>query len=74
MRARFGTICRAVLMLAINRSKETQFRNRISPDRLPTFLPISRTRFTVFILHRHGGKLGRPPRECVRAPPFLRHI
>jgi hypothetical protein len=25
-----------------------QFRYRIAPGRLPTFLPISRTRFTVF--------------------------
>jgi hypothetical protein len=50
-------------MLAINRSKIIQFRDRITPDRLPAFPPISRTHFTMFILHQSA------PRHKLSAPP-----
>ena len=43
------TICRAILMLTINRSKVIQFRDRIAPDSIPAFLPTSMKHFTVFI-------------------------
>ena len=62
------TICLAVLMLAINRSKVVQFRNRIAPNRLPAFRPISRTNLTVFILHRHRVMSVPPPHERTRNP------